>query len=98
MKKGFCKTCEVMTDNVFNIKLRPVAICEDCAKQIFIQQAKFYYNAFDVTSAIESGQNSTAAFHKYWQSTGCVSDIGEPIFELAERAWNAALSWGKTNK
>lgn len=40
MKK--CKVCGAKTKVVFNINLQAVAICEDCATNIFMQQAKWY--------------------------------------------------------
>lgn len=42
MKK--CKVCGDNTKTIFNINLKAVAICENCAAAIFIQQAKWYIN------------------------------------------------------
>lgn len=40
MKK--CKICGKETDVIFNINFKVVHICDDCARSIFIQQAKWY--------------------------------------------------------
>lgn len=40
--KSKCKVCKEKTDTVFNIKLKPVFICENCARAIFAQQAIWY--------------------------------------------------------
>jgi len=37
-----CKVCSDKTKNIFNIKFKPMPICEQCAKSIFIQQAAWY--------------------------------------------------------
>ena len=39
-----CKICSEPTHNGFNINFKMVPICEECARSIFIQQAKFYYS------------------------------------------------------
>jgi hypothetical protein len=40
MKK--CKVCWALTDTVFNINLKATPICEECARNIFLQQATWY--------------------------------------------------------
>lgn len=40
MKK--CKVCGTKTKTIFNIDLKSVPICEQCATSIFIQQAAWY--------------------------------------------------------
>ena len=42
MKK--CKVCGRLTETIFNIELKPVHICEECARRIFLQQATWYAN------------------------------------------------------
>lgn len=37
-----CKVCGKKTDIVFNISFKAVAICENCASSIFLQQARYY--------------------------------------------------------
>jgi hypothetical protein len=41
-KENKCKVCNSKTTTVFNINFKATAICEDCAKAIFIQQANWY--------------------------------------------------------
>lgn len=36
-----CKLCAEPTETLFNIKLKAVPVCQRCATQIFLQQAKF---------------------------------------------------------
>jgi hypothetical protein len=37
-----CRVCDNPTKTIFNINFSMAAICEDCAKSIFIQQATWY--------------------------------------------------------
>ena len=37
-----CKLCRENTDVIFTINFKAVAICEDCATTIFLQQANWY--------------------------------------------------------
>lgn len=37
-----CKVCGNKTNTIFNIKLKKVYICENCATSIFLQQALWY--------------------------------------------------------
>lgn len=37
-----CKVCGDKTENVFNIDLKAVPVCECCATAIFLQQANWY--------------------------------------------------------
>lgn len=40
--EGACKVCGEPTNVIFNINLRALPICEDCATNIFLQQASWY--------------------------------------------------------
>lgn len=41
-KKIPCKLCSIKTSVRFNINFKAVPICECCADNIFLQQAKWY--------------------------------------------------------
>ena len=41
-KKEVCKICGKETKISFNIKSKKIYICENCAKSIFIQQARWF--------------------------------------------------------
>lgn len=43
--RGKCRVCGDRTNTLFNIGFSMVHICEDCARSIFIQQAKWYITA-----------------------------------------------------
>lgn len=51
-----CKLCGYKTESVFNIRLKAVHICEDCARSIFIQQAKWY--AIDQDKELKNIKNN----------------------------------------
>ena len=42
-----CKVCDKETENVFNVRLKPVAICEECANAIAMQQVTFLIIAYN---------------------------------------------------
>ncbi len=40
-----CSLCKTLTKDTFNIKSSKVPVCEECAKEIFIEQSKYYYES-----------------------------------------------------
>ena len=49
-----CKVCGKQTENVFNINLKAVSICEPCANSIFIQQALWFTTNLKVNKPINT--------------------------------------------
>ena len=41
-KEKQCQLCSTITPNRFNINFNAVHVCEDCARTIFLQQARWY--------------------------------------------------------
>ena len=46
--KAKCKICGEKTNTVFNINLKAVTICENCANSIFLQQSVWFTKQFDM--------------------------------------------------
>ena len=67
-KKEPCKICDSDTFTGFNIKMKLIPICEDCANSIFLQQARWYVDLQEKPEALKRWK--VDRIESYWYYIG----------------------------